>query len=98
MPGKRNLIKLLFLLQTAYCWYCYAKACSLSYDDNYGLILQAIIISLVFVGLLKALYVWRRGWLGDKKWWVIIWILIGSPFPLTLGLLVYSELFGHLST
>jgi hypothetical protein len=86
------------LLQTIYCWRCFVCARFLPYDDNYGLLLQAVFISMtawVFLRMVQA------KWLGplslDRRvFWA--WLVVGSPLTFILALFNYRHLFGALAT
>lgn len=92
------IIPILLLIQTAYCWLCFFLARNLPYDENYGVLIQAILISLgVWVGL-RMIKAWKRNWYMLPKPLFWIWIVIGSPLTFVLALIYYHELFGGLAT
>jgi hypothetical protein len=91
----RNFILPIFLtLQTAYCWKCFYDAQFLEYDDNYGSLIRAFVISLL--ALLILIFVWlkRRHWIENSKLVAIVWLFLGSPATLAVAAIYYQEIFG----
>jgi hypothetical protein len=95
----RNLIVLfLLLLQTIYCWCCFYAAKDLPYDENYGMLIHALIVSLV---AWVALRVIKARWFGPVRVWPVIfwvWVVVGSPLIFLLFFFYYSDFFGSLQT
>ena len=93
----RNLIlPLLLLLQTIYCWWCFYFAKDLPYDENYGMLIHSVIVSMIAWVVLRMI---KAKWFGELKiqpifFWV--WIAIGSPLIFILCFFYYSDLFGSL--
>jgi hypothetical protein len=98
MQLNKIFLTALLLLQTVYCWWCFFEAKELPYDDNYGILLHAIFISLVALIVIRIISV---KWFGELRlnspisW---IWLAIGSPLTFILMFFFYSNLFGSLAT
>jgi hypothetical protein len=86
-------LPLLLLVQTAYCWYCYYAAQFLAYDDNYGLIIQGYLISVFILGLTVWLWFFKRQWIKENKFFVVLWLITGSPLVFTIVSIYYSTFF-----
>ena len=98
MQLQKIIITILLLVQTVYCWWCFFEAKKLPYDENYGILLQAVFISLTAWVVIR---VCRVQWFGQFKGdrivlWV--WFIIGSPLTFILMFFFYSNLFGSLTT
>ncbi len=91
---SRNIIfPLLLLSQTIYCWVCFYNARLLEYDDNYGLLIQAFIISLVTLVAVAVCRIKKTYWRSDYKFPVLIWLLTGSPITFIIAGLYYQQIF-----
>jgi hypothetical protein len=91
-------VPVLLSLQTIYCRRCFVCARFLPYDDNYGLLLQAVFISMAAWVFLRMV---QSKWLGplslDRRlFWT--WLVAGSPLTFILALFNYGHLFGALGT
>jgi hypothetical protein len=98
MKIRNVAIPICLLVQTMYCWWCFYKAKGLPYDDNYGILLHAIFISMLAWVIVR---MFRAKWFGQFHirptiFWT--WILIGSPVPFLLAFFFYSDIFGTLMT
>lgn len=97
MTLERFVIPILFLTQTFYCWWCFFKAKELPYDANYGIIIQAVIISLCAWVLLRVVKAKWQAQLHVSPTLLWIWFVLGSPLTFILGFIFYGEFFGSLS-
>ena len=98
MQLKKIVITVLLLAQTVYCWWCFFEARNLPYDENYGILLQAIVISITAWVLIR---LFRAKWFGQftiDRYVSWTWLIIGSPLTFISMLLFYSKLFGSLAT
>jgi hypothetical protein len=91
-------IVFLLFVQTAYCWWCFLKAKELTYDENYGILIQAILISAITWAILRII---KAKWFGELTissgiFWT--WFLIGSPLTFILLFFFYPNIFGSLAT
>jgi hypothetical protein len=98
MKTKESIIAILLLVQTVYCWWCFFEAKVLPYDDNYGILIHSIIISMAAWVILR---IFIAKWFGQfqlnkKVFWS--WVAVGSPLTFILGFFFYSDLFGSLAT
>ena len=98
MQLKKIFITILLLVQTVYCWWCFFEAKKLPYDENYGILIHAIFISVtVWVGI----RILRAKWFGHftlHRYVIWIWLIIGSPLIFLPMFFFYSKLFGFLAT
>lgn len=94
----RLFLLIILLVQTIYCWYCMVKAKYLAYDENYGLLIQAIIIAFAMWVVLRMIYAWKRNWIPGNKLVFIVWLIAGSPIPFIVASIFYSDIFGPLAT
>src|SRR5688572_15061774 len=94
MRLRNFIIPVCLLVQTVYCWWCFYKAKELPYDDNYGILIHAIFISMVGWVMLR---MFKARWFGEfhitpSIFWT--WLCIGSPVTFKLGFFFYRNLFG----
>jgi hypothetical protein len=97
MNVRNFFIAFLLFLQTAYCWWCFLKAKELAYDENYGILLQAILISALTWVILRII---KAKWLGEITikppiFWS--WIFVGSPFTFIPLFFFYQNIFDSLA-
>ena len=98
-----NLRVLLFpailLLQTIYSWVYFYNARLLEYDDNYGLLIHAFIISLAALIILIIIRLRKKYWTNYYKYPVIVWLIVGSPVTFLIAGIYYQDIFNaHLLT
>ena len=95
---KKVIVTAFLVVQTLYCWWCFFESKELPYDENYGLLLQAICLSLAaWLGI----RLFRAKWFGQFKLdnhVFAIWLVIGSPLIFILTFFFYSSVFGSLNT
>lgn len=92
------IIVILLFIQTGYCWWCFLKAEELPYDENYGILIQAILISAITWLILRII---KAKWFGELTtssgiFWT--WFLIGSPLTFITFFFIYPTIFGSLAT
>ncbi|HYE56168.1 MAG TPA: hypothetical protein VD996_15070 [Chitinophagaceae bacterium] len=91
----RNLIVTLILLaQTVYCWVAFYRAQFLAYDDNYGTIIHAFVISLFTLLALIVVLAVRTQWIKSNKILIILWLIMGSPITFFVASVLYENIFG----
>ena len=102
LPVKMSIrmifVYFLLALQAVYCWWCFVKAKELPYDENYGILIQAILISAITWVILRII---KAKWFGEltinsRIFWT--WFLIVSPLTFVLLFFFYSNTFGSLAT
>jgi len=94
---KRFSISILLSIQTIYCWWCFFKAKELPYDENYGIIIQAVIISIatwIFIKIMRIKWI-ANIIINNSIYWS--WILLGSPLTFIILIIFYKDLFGSLA-
>jgi hypothetical protein len=93
-----KLVKLILpavlLVETIYVWYCLYNAQFLEYDDNYGLMIHAFIISLVTLVALIIVWFKKREWIRQNLIPMISWLVLGSPVSVVLLVIFYKTIFG----
>jgi hypothetical protein len=97
MKPRKFIIPFLLLIQTVYCWWCFFEAKNLPYDENYGILIQAILISMAVWVALRMIRAWKRDWYHLQRFIFWTWLIVGSPLAYILGLIFYKDLFGHLA-
>jgi hypothetical protein len=98
MKSWSVIISCVLLAQTVWSWACFSKARSLPYDENYGAIIFAFMISLfiVVIGVIIRVFVPRIISTNIKI--IVIWLIVGSPLTFLIALYFYYDLFGTLAT
>jgi hypothetical protein len=98
MQLKKIIITAFLSVQTVYCWWCFFEAKRLPYDENYGILLHAVLISFaawIVIRIFKAKWFGQFGLYKPVSW---TWLIIGSPLTFILMFFFYSNLFGSLAT
>jgi hypothetical protein len=93
MKIQKIILALVLTLQTIYCWRCLYGAQFLQYDDNYGLMIHAFIISLLTFFSLLLIWFMRRQWIKVNSTSVIVWLFVGSPLTIAIAVLYYQDIF-----
>jgi hypothetical protein len=78
---------------TLIIWSLLYNAQFLEYDENYGNILSAFFMSLLFSMLLAVLWFKRRDILISHKWQTILFLIISSPITITFVIIKYQVIF-----
>jgi len=94
---RKFTIPVILLIQTFYCWWCFFEAKELPYDENYGILIQAILISMTVWVILRMIRALKKEWYQFPHYMFWVWLVIGSPITFILGLFFYHKLFGHLA-
>jgi EamA domain-containing membrane protein RarD len=93
-----KLVKLILpavlAVETIYVWYCLYNAQFLEYDDNYGLMIHAFIISLVTLVALIIVWLKKKEWIKQNLMSMIAWLVLGSPLAIVLLVVFYQNIFG----
>jgi hypothetical protein len=95
---NRFIIPIVLTAQTIYCWWCFYEAKSLAYDDNYGILILAVVLSIITWVIVRMVKTWGKKWIELDTKMLFVWYFIGSPIPFILAFFFYSSLFGSLST
>jgi len=97
MTPPKLILPIIMFVQTIYCWWCFFYARGLPYDDNYGILIQAILLSMTMWVSLRMIRAWKKAWYQIPRFIFWTWIIVGSPLSYVIGLIFYRELFGHLA-
>jgi len=90
----RNIIlPFMLIIQAAYSWTCYYRAQFLKYDDNYGLMMHGLIISVVALVAICFLWYYKSKWIAINRFVFAIWLLLGSPLTFILVAIYYQDIF-----
>ena|SRR5690349_12918656 len=98
MTLRTFIIPILLITQTLYCWWCFFEAKHLPYDENYGILIQAVLVSIaawVVIRMVKARWFGQQLQVSAAVFWS--WLMAGSPLTFILGLVFYRNLFGSLA-
>ncbi len=90
-----SIYKIGLLLVTFAIWYLMYLAKHEEYDLNYGLAIQAFLISLVAVVIIIVLWFKKRDVIKSNKWITIIYLVISSPLSIFLFIELYGRLIGQ---
>jgi hypothetical protein len=97
MNPRKFTLQILLIAQTLYCWWCFFEAKVLPYDENYAILIQAVLISIaawVIIRIIKAKW-FGQIQISSMLFWS--WFVVGSPLTFMLALIFYNELFGALA-
>ena len=97
MTLRNFIILILLITQTLYCWWCFFEAKHLPYDENYGMHIQAVLVSIAALGIIRIV---KAKWFGQLQVSTAVfwsWLVLGSPLTFIFGLVFYGDLFGFLA-
>jgi hypothetical protein len=100
MATARKIIFSTAVLAEIICiWYWLYSAQFLPYDDNYGALIDAFLVSLLATAVLVFMWFKQRQWILQSLYPIIVWTVFGSPATVILIVFYVYDLLGiHLQT
>ena len=96
-PIKKIIYSLALALVAIRIWSLIYNAQLLDYDDNFGNLIAAFLLSLLVFGGIILLVIFKIEFLKAVKYQTIAYLVICSPFSLIIVILNYSYFFTSLS-
>src|SRR5688572_5567681 len=94
MKSRNFIMTFILLVQTVYCWITLYRAQFFPYDDNYGLMVHAFLVSLFTSFALIVVLAARTRWIKSNKVSIIVWLIVGSPISFFVASVFYESIFG----
>ncbi|MES2381097.1 MAG: hypothetical protein V4538_08655 [Bacteroidota bacterium] len=95
-PHIKTIYLTTLLLLTVFIWWQLYSAQFLVYDDNYGVLIYAFLVSVLATIILIVLWFKARAFIKQNALPIILFLLASSPVTVLLVLYFYNDLIGPL--
>ncbi|MES2726912.1 MAG: hypothetical protein V4643_07405 [Bacteroidota bacterium] len=95
-PYLKTIYLTTLLLLTVFIWWQLYSAQFLAYDNNYGVLISAFLVSVLATIILAILWFKARPLIKRNVLPTILFLLASSPITVALVFYFYNNLFGQL--
>jgi hypothetical protein len=97
--ARKIIFSIAVLAEIICIWYWLYNAQLLPYDDNYGALIDAFLVSLLATVVLSFMWFKQRPWILQSLYLSIVWMVLGSPVTVIVVVFYVYDILGiHLQT